>query len=193
MMEIKDQLFTGLHIYLAAIDHAKDPEIETRWTHDPEYMRMLNPEPMRPLSPAQLKKKYEAIEKDEDRHDLFYFTIRNRQDERLLGFIRLYWVDWTNGNGNVQLGIGDPGDRRRGYGRETLQLLMQYAFSELNLFRLSAIIAEYNQAGLNLFLKAGFSEEVRRRQAQNRDGRRWDVIHLGILRDEWESHQGSSA
>lgn len=185
-MEINDQLFTAQHIYLAAIDHIKDPEVETRWTHDAEYMRMLYPEPMRPLSQAQLKKKYEAIEKEGDQHNLFYFTIHDRQDERLLGFIRLFWVDWTNGNGNVQLGIGEPGDRRRGYGSEALHMLMTYAFSELNLHRLSATIAEYNQAGLNLFLKAGFCEEVRRRQAQNRDGRRWDVLHMGLLRDEWE-------
>ncbi len=130
-MEINDQLFTAQHIYLAAIDHIKDPEVETRWTHDAEYMRMLYPEPMRPLSQAQLKKKYEAIEKEQDQHNLFYFTIHDRQDERLLGFIRLFWVDWTNGNGNVQLGIGEPGDRRRGCGSEALHMLMTYAFSEL--------------------------------------------------------------
>ena len=76
-----------------------------------------------------------------------------------------------------------------GYGTEALQMLMRYAFSELNLFRLAALVPEYNQAAIHLFQKAGFIEEVRRREALNRDGRRWDLIHLGLLREEWEARR----
>jgi RimJ/RimL family protein N-acetyltransferase len=63
--------------------------------------------------------------------------------------------------------------------------MLRFAFDELNLFRLSAFIAEYNPAGLSLAKKFGFIEEVRRRQALERDGRRWDMIHCGLLREEW--------
>jgi RimJ/RimL family protein N-acetyltransferase len=38
---------------------------------------------------------------------------------------------------------------------------------------------------LRFFEKAGFIVEVRRRQALNRDGRRWDLLHLGLLQQEW--------
>ena len=82
------------------------------------------------------------------------------------------------------LGIGDPADRGKGYGREALALMINYAFEELNLFKLTAVIPEYNRVALQLFAQAGFIEEVRRRQALHRYGRRWDVIHMGILRDE---------
>jgi RimJ/RimL family protein N-acetyltransferase len=190
-LDIRDALFEGQAICLAPIDHEKDPEIESKWTHDPDFMRSLSPQPIQPLSPTQLRKKYEAIEKEaEESKKLFYFTIRRREDDRLVGFARLYWVDWPNGNSSIELGIGNPDDRGRGYGNEALQMLLKYAFSELNLYRLSAWIAEYNQAALGLFRKSGFVEEVRRRQALNRYGQRWDVIHLGILRNEWESLQG---
>jgi len=187
-MNIQDPLFIGKHIRLAPIDHEKDAEIESKWTHDPEYLRMLGPEPVRPLSAAQIKKKYEAIEKEEEeKHNLFYFTIRTNDDqEHLVGFVRLTWVDWTNSNAFIQLGIGDSKDRHKGYGSEALALILRYTFSELNLYRLSAIIPEYNEAALALFTKAGFIEEVRRRQAIRRDGKRWDVIQMGILSEEWE-------
>ena len=72
-----------------------------------------------------------------------------------------------------------------GYGREALNLLLRFAFGEINLFRLTAVIPEYNQAAMGLFQQAGFSEEVRRRQAIHRDGQRWDSIHFGIFSREW--------
>ncbi|MBN2146411.1 MAG: GNAT family N-acetyltransferase [Anaerolineales bacterium] len=186
-MTIDQSLYDGKLIRLGPIDHENDATVEARWWQTPEYLRMLGPDPAYPLSAAQLKKRYEAIEKEmEEDKNLFYFTIRSLEDDRLVGFARLYWIEWTHGNGNVQLGIGDPADRRKGYGSETLRLLLRFAFRELNLFRLSAQVPEYNQAALRLFEKAGFVTEVRRRQALQRYGRTWDIIHLGLMQEEWK-------
>jgi RimJ/RimL family protein N-acetyltransferase len=190
-MDIHTSLYEGRLIRLGPIDHEKDPAVESKWTHDAEYLRLLDTKPARPVSPAGMKKKYEALEKEiEESKNLFYFTIRLRSDDpeqhdRLVGFAKLFEIEWSHSACQVGLGIGDPGDRRKGYGTEVLNLLLRYAFSELNLFRLSAVIPEYNAGALRLFEKAGFLQEVRRRQALNRDGRFWDLIHVGLLRDEW--------
>ncbi len=187
-MDISKSLYEGERICLAHIDHEKDPEIESKWTHDAAYLRMLSPEPARPLSAAKLKKQYEAIEKEmEEKRNLFYFTIRLRPDDRLIGFARLDWIEWTNGNGYLRMGIGEAEERGKGYGTEALQLLMRYAFHELNLHRLTAVVPEYNPVAVHIVQKAGFTEEVRRRQALDRDGRRWDLLHFGILRQEWQA------
>jgi RimJ/RimL family protein N-acetyltransferase len=181
-----ENLFAGKSIRLAPIDHENDPAVESRWTHDPYYMRMLASDPALPLNAEQVKKNYEAIEKKMDEEkNLFYFTIRKMQDDQLLGFARLYWIEWTNGNGWIQLGIGEASERRKGLGTEVLQMLLRYAFDELNLYRLTAQVPEYNQAALRLAEKAGFVEEVRRREAQQREGRYWDLLHLGLLKEEW--------
>jgi RimJ/RimL family protein N-acetyltransferase len=189
-MNLSDALFEGTKICLGAIDHEKDPEIESRWTHESEYLCMLDLALARPLAPAQVKKYYEKIEKEaEEQKNLFYFTIRSRDDNqpgRLLGFIRLFYVEWNHRVGYIQLGIGDASDRGCGYGSEALKLMLRYAFGELNLFHLSANIPEYNPAALHLFAQAGFVEEVRRRQALNRQGRRWDLLQFGLLSSEWQ-------
>ncbi len=65
-MSIDTQLFEGKLIRLAPINHERDPEVESRWTHDLRLMRSLSRLPAVPLSAAQLKKKYEAIEKEVD-------------------------------------------------------------------------------------------------------------------------------
>jgi RimJ/RimL family protein N-acetyltransferase len=190
-MDIHTSLYEGQLIRLGPIDYDKDPAIESKWTHDAEYLRLLDTRPARPVSPAEMKKKYEALEKEiEESKNQFYFTIRLRSDDpqhndRLAGFARLYEIEWNNNVSQVVLEIGDPDDRRKGYGSEVLKLLVRYAFAELNLYRLSASIPEYNPGARHLFQKAGFVDEVRRRQALNRDGRFWDLFQVGLLRDEW--------
>lgn len=185
-MKIEEPLFVSKHVCLAPIDHDQDPEIESRWTHDGEYLQLVSMEPARPLSPAQLREKYEKIEKEiEESKSLYYFTIRMRTDDRLIGFSKLYWIEWSSGTGFVELGIGDEGDRCKGFGTEALNMLLRYAFAELNLHRLTALVPDYNIAAKRLFGKCGFVEEVRRRQALDRFGQRWDLLHLGILSREW--------
>lgn len=189
-MDLERSLFEAELVCLAPLDPDKDAEIESKWTHDAEYLRLLQADIARPLSPAQVKKVYEKIEKKvEEDKNLFYFTIRTRPDERLLGFARLYHITWSHGTGMIQLGVGDPQDRRKGYGRQALSLLLRYAFDELNLYRLTALVPEYNTGALQFFEKVGFIVEARRREALNRDGRRWDLLHLGLLQDEWLQEQ----
>ncbi len=185
-MNIATPLFDGQLVRLTPIDHEKDPEIESRWTHDAEFMRMMYLEPARPLSPWQVKKKYEALEKSlEEEKNLFHFRIRMCADDRLIGLAEIYFIVWTNGTGMIRLGFGAAEDRRCGCGSETLCLLLRHAFAELNLYRLTAYIPEYNAGALALFSKFGFVEEVRRRQALARDSRCWDLLHYGLLAEEW--------
>jgi RimJ/RimL family protein N-acetyltransferase len=189
-MSIDKSLFTGRIIKLGPIDHEKDPEVVSRWTKDAGFMRMMYTEPIRPLSVWQVKKKLEELEKSqEEEKNLFHFRIRALDDERLLGFAELLWISWTNGIGYVRLGIGSEENRHKGYGSETLGMLLRYAFDELNLFRLTALIPEYNPPAIGLFSKMGFCEEVRRREALERDGQRWDLLQYGILAEEWSERK----
>ena len=188
MLDIQTPLFEGQDIRLGPIDHEAHPEIESKWTHDAGFMRLMEMKPVRPFSPAQLKKEYESIEKKmEEDKNMYYFTICAREQDRLIGKAIIQWIDWTNGNGWLRLGIGAAEDRRRGLGSQAMCLLLHFAFAELNLYRVSATSPEYNEAAVHMLRKFGFVEEVRRRQAVERDGRRWDLLTFGLLRSEWEN------
>ena len=184
-------LFYGSQVCLAPIQPEQDAEVESRWTHDPEYLRMFGFPLIVPLSPTHVKKNYEQLEKIGDQgKNRLYFTIRLLPDERLLGFAKIYSISWSHSVGRLQLGIGDPSDRGKGYGGEALRLVLRYAFDEINLYRLSVMIPEYNQPGLHLLEKAGFQVELRQRQVLHRDGRRWDILGLGLLRSGWMQSEG---
>jgi len=187
-MTITDQLFESQLVRLAMPDPERDAGIESGWTHDPEYLHSFDPAPARPQSPDQIRKKYEAAEKDKEKQ--FYFAIRTRTDDRLIGFVKLSDISWNHGNDNLLIGIGSPDDRDQGYGRESLRMILRYAFGELNLHRVTAGVLGYNERAIRFFERAGFTVEVRRREAIHRYGQRWDDVMLGLLREEWQNKWG---
>ncbi len=188
MFDIQTQLFEGQDIRFGPIDHEKDPEIESKWTHDSEFMRLMETSPARPLSAAMVKKQYEKLEKQiEEDKNLYHFMIRARADDRLIGKAAIQRIEWANGNGFVRIGIGAAQDRHKEYGTQALRMLLRFAFAELNLFRVTAIVPEYNEAAIALLQKFGFVQEVCRRKSLERDGRRWDLYVFGLLNDEWRN------
>ncbi len=190
MLAIQTQLFEAQDVRFGPIDHDAHPEIESRWTHDAEFMRLMELKPIRPLSPASVKKQYEDLEKQmEEDKNLYYFTIRAREDDRFIGKAMVEWIDWSNGNGYLRLGIGAESDRRKGYGSQALGMLLRYSFGELNLYRVTAVVPAYNEGAIHLFQKFGFMEEIRRRKAMHRDGEFWDILSFGLLNSEWQEQQ----
>ncbi len=186
MFTIETGLMEAQDVFLGPIDHDAHPAIESRWTHDAEFMRLMELTPIRPLSPASVKKQYEAFEKEmRVQKTLFYFAILAREDNRLIGKALIEYVDWSGGNGYIRLGIGEAKSRCKGYGTQALGLLLRYAFDELNLFRVTAVVPAYNNCATRLFQKFGFMEEARRRKVLFLDGEFWDVIGFGLLNEEW--------
>jgi RimJ/RimL family protein N-acetyltransferase len=127
----------------------------------------------------------------EEDKNIYSFAIRAREDDHLIGRATIYWIEWQNGNGHIRLGFGAAVDRGKGYGTQALRMLLRFGFAELNLFRVTAHVPEYNEAAIALLKKFGFTQEVCRRKSLERDGRRWDMYVYGLLRDEWLSQAGS--
>jgi RimJ/RimL family protein N-acetyltransferase len=64
--------------------------------------------------------------------------------------------------------------------------VLRYSFEELNLHRVSVSVAGDNERAIRFFERAGFVVEAQRRQALHRDGRRWDLLIMGLLKEEWQ-------
>ncbi len=188
-MELATSLYTGRLVRLTRIEYDKDPETISVWTQQSAFLRALNVKPVQLLSPPQVRKQLEKIEKSvESEKNIFYFHIRPLQDERLVGCAKIYWINWPSGVGMLQFVIG-PSEQKKGYGADALALLLRFAFDELNLYRLMAILPEYNLAAIHLARKFGFMEEIRQRESIEREGRRWDALSFGLLRHEWSGQK----
>lgn len=164
----------------------EEPEVlarlESQWSSDSEYSRLLDWDPAHRFS---VKNAQKWIEKQYESDDSYSFSIRTLADDRIIGGIGLDGIRWTHGDTFVGIGLGEREYWGKGYGTDAMKIILRYAFTELNLRRVTLDVFEYNQRGVRSYEKAGFVYEGRERGFIFREGRRWDVIYMGILREDW--------
>ena len=74
-----------------------------------------------------------------------------------------------------------PGHRGKGYGREVLRLLLDFAFRHRNVHRVHLTTLSSNEAAQRCYLAAGFVEEGRRRESAWVDGAYEDEVLMSVL------------
>ena len=184
---------------------AEDPEILAqamlRWNRDSEYIRLLDFEQARMWSMKKIKEWFEK-DLEKDKPEEYFFQIRTLDEGTstfepdgenngllksvLIGFVGLFGEFINHGDAWVGIGLGEREYWGKGYGTDAMRVILRYAFTELNLWRVTLGAFEYNPRAIRSYEKAGFSHEGRARKNVLRDGRRWDTLFMGILREEWE-------
>jgi RimJ/RimL family protein N-acetyltransferase len=179
-------LFAGQLVRLSSDDPQTLAQAFARWNQNSEYFRLLDSDPAHLWSANKFK---EFLEKElESALPVnLLFSIRTLDADKLIGFIALDGINWTDRDSYVAIGIGEPDFWGKGCGTDAMRLMLRYSFTELNLHRISLNVYAYNQRGIRSYEKCGFQHEGCIREFVLRDGRRSDMLHMGILRAEWES------
>lgn len=180
---MKDVL-TGKLVRLSALDPEEVSKAFTRWSHNSEYLRLLNSSAHR-MQSAKSTAKWMEKELEEISNASHYFSIRTLAEDKLIGDLGLDVVDWSGRDAFVGLGIGETEYWGKGYGTDVMNILLRFAFAEINLRRVTLTVFEYNPRAIRSYEKAGFRQEGRLRKVLNKEGRRWDMLYMGILREEW--------
>ena len=175
-MALFDPIFTGELLRLAP-PVSEDSVIFASWTLDDDYMRMMDDDPVQPHATATFG--------DSRDKNSFYFHLRTLDDDTVIGFVALFNIKWRNQSAEFAIGIGDKNYRGKGYGYDALKLVLNYAFNELCLHRVSLTVMDYNKPAIKAYERVGFMREGTYRQAVQRQGKRHDLLLYGILRDEF--------
>ena len=154
----------------------------TRWYNDFNTLRTLGAMPV-PLTVGQEEKWYERVVAGGGNE--VAFTVYERNTMRPIGNSGLSDIDYRNRTAEFGITIGEPDARGKGYGTETAQLMLGYAFTALGLHNVKLTVHEYNLAGIRAYTKAGFKQYGRRREKILMGGKRWDEIHMECLATEW--------
>lgn len=181
-MMMNSKLFYGEKVKLTA-PREEDVDILVKWGDDEEYLRNVDTDMALPKTRDQWAKEGSTDS------NAVYFRLRTIDNDELIGFAAIYGIEWNNRTGVLSIGIGQSVHRSKGYGSDAIKLILRYAFHELNLDRVGLDVIEYNTGAIKAYEKAGFQLEGRKRSMVYRDGKRYDLILMGLLRDEWEATQ----
>lgn len=124
---------------------------------------------------------FKQISKESSGKIMFMITDKKMKPIGVCGLINL---NITDRFAEIAIIIGEKKMWGKGFGSESLQLLVHYGFSELKLHRLEARIFDFNKSSIRLFEKLGFMIEVNLRESLWREGKWWDVHIFSILNND---------
>jgi len=164
--------------------NSKWAELKCKWKNDPKvrhYSRNAFPRSL-----DDVKKRFEAVPDGHGQiRDYVGFVIYHKRDKRPIGEIGLNHIDWLNRHANIFAMIGELEYWGKGIVGEAAQLVLKYAFTELNLHKIRASVFTPNERSLRAAEKLGLNKEAVVKEEMYVDGKYYDIHKWGLTKDEW--------
>jgi RimJ/RimL family protein N-acetyltransferase len=180
-------MLRGERVTLRAIER-DDLALLWAYNNDLEVELASGGDPPMPQSLARLQAEFDANAAKGGRDGA---TFGIEVGGKLIGSCGLFGYSETDGHAELGIGIGDKTYWNQGYGREAVRLLLDYAFRLRNWRRVWLRVWGHNERAIRSYRAVGFVEEGRLRDHVWSAGRYYDLVLMGILRDEWQAAQAA--
>lgn len=172
----------GDRIRLRAVNR-DDLPLFVEWLNDPEVIRGLML--ILPFSLDDEEDWYAGMRKRPQEERPLVIEISTEHGWEAIGNCGLFNIDWRVRQAEFGIVIGVKQAWNKGYGSESLRLIVQHGFNTLNLNRIALRVFANNPRAIRSYEKAGFVHEGCMRQCHFQDGEYIDVFMMSILRSEW--------
>ena len=169
----------GERIYLSPIN-VEDAEKYVEWMSDFRTTDGIGAS----SKMTNIESEVEWIKNNKD----YQFAIVNLENDELIGNCGIMHINHKDRCAEVGLFIGNEENRNKGYGAETLQLLLDYGFNYLNMNNIMLNVKSFNERAIACYKKVGFKEYGRRRESYFLNGKYYDDIQMDILAREFEGN-----
>ena len=149
---------------------------------DAEVMRYWSSPPMKDRSEAE--KLLAETHADFNRRLALKWGIALNIDDTIIGTSTLFHLDSNNQRAEIGYALGRA-HWGKGYAREALRALLDYAFGGLDLQRIEADVDPRNTASIRTLERLGFQKEGYLRERWRVGGEVQDALFYGLLRREW--------
>lgn len=102
-----------------------------------------------------------------------------------VGNVILDRMDRYLATARLSIYVGEPASRKAGVGYSAVCLAVEEAFGRLDLRKVWLTVHALNAGAVRLYGRVGFSVEGVLREEFLLDGRRLDVLYMGLLRKDW--------
>ena len=126
-----------------------------------------------------------SITSNHQSKDSVWFTITDLDGNMIgeTGLLRMFPA-WHQTD--LTIIIPDPKMQHKGYGTEAIRILLDMAFKEYNMHRVSIGVVGLNTNALEFYKKIGFKQEGILEEAYYYDNEYSDFIMMRILSHEWK-------
>ena len=159
-----------------------DAEKYTEWLNDLEITANLDG--YNNVITAEAEK--ELLEKLSKEHN---YSIIDTETNELIGACGFIGVDYLNQTAETGIFIGNKNYWNKGYGTESLELLLDFGFKALNLHNIMLRVFSFNEKAIRIYNKLGFKTIGKRREALRRGSKTYDIIYMDIIQNDfYERH-----
>ncbi|MCE5185830.1 MAG: GNAT family N-acetyltransferase [Planctomycetaceae bacterium] len=163
---------------------AADLDRKVRWFNDPQINRTLILD-----EPLELAKSIQWFRRVQDSPARLDLVIEADASEPI-GLISLIDISARHRTAEIFIVIGSKDYWGKGVMLQAESLLIEWAFSRLGLEKIRAQARPDNVASLVTMKKLGFHIEGTLRKDKIVAGSRIDIVHLGLLREEFKAARG---
>ena len=164
-----------------------DLAVVAAWFQDVEDLAAFDRTGRVPLSLAATEKEWEAAVGPMTENGSCWFAVET-EDADVVGIVGLEGVSSVNRDAVIALFI-DKSVRRNGVGLRSVALVLDLAFRQLGLNRITSYYRDDNERSQALVTRVGFQTEGKMRQAWYNDGQFLDMVVVGLLKSDWDFHR----
>jgi RimJ/RimL family protein N-acetyltransferase len=118
-----------------------------------------------------------------------FLEIYHLPGDKHVGHFELKDINLENGTGTLaHIILGERDLRGKGFGKELCFLMADYGFNYCDLYRLSVSVHCCNLAAVTAYINGGFAMEGTIRDVIKRNGKRYSLYQMSLLRPEWEEN-----
>ena len=169
-------MIIGEKVILREIEE-EDLNLIVKWRNNPEIIRGFFS--YLPLSKVKQRKWYEKYLNDDTQQT---FIIELKKEKTPIGTVGLTNIDYKNQKAELGILI-DRSYQNKGLGKEALNLLIKFAFDEMNIRKIKALVFKENEPAIKLYKSCEFIEEGILKKEVYKNGEFKDVMIMALFGD----------
>ena len=118
------------------------------------------------------------------------FKVIDEESKKVVGHISLGQIDNINKSARIgKVLVGDTKMRGRSIGKHMMKAVLQVAFEELKLHRVTLGVYDFNTSAISCYEKTGFVKEGLLRESKKVGETYWNVWEMSMLEYEWSDKE----
>ena len=116
----------------------------------------------------------------------YVFGILKIKEKKFIGYIKIKILNKQAKRGSISIYIFSDENRYKGFGSQSINVLLEFVFKTLNLHSIQLLVFDTNIKALRCYKKVGFREVGKRRDSDYISGKYITDIVMDLLKKEWE-------